>query len=138
MLKKQISALKLAVLSCAILFLCAFSTSIAQVSSPKNLNVSVENGKALLSWEVPDNGTAVKYYIYKAYAQDTDTDPASLQFAKSDSTTSLNYSDDLSLLSSEAPVAFYYITAVNENSEESSPSNTTNATVSQQDENENN
>ncbi len=131
MLKKPAAVLRLTALFCAVLFLFAFNKSNAQVSSPQNLNVTVDNGKAMLSWDAPENGTAVKYYIYKAYGADENADPSSLQFTKSDSSSSANYTDDLSSLSSSAQVAFYYITAVDANGSESSPSNFANAVASQ-------
>lgn len=133
MFKQTQAVIRLAAFSCAILIFCAVSKSNAQVSSPQNLNVSVDEGKAMLQWDAPENGTAAKYYIYKAYGTDENADPTSLKFVKSDSTTDASYSDDLSALSSSNPVAFYYVTAVDENGSESSPSNSVNAKAPQKD-----
>ena len=127
MLKKPAAAVKLAVLSSAILIFSAFNIISALIPSPQNLSVSVESSKAMLAWDAPESGTSVKYYIYKAYGADENTDPSSLEFTRSDSTSETSYSDDLSSLSSSAPVAFYYVTAVDENGSESTPSNSVNA-----------
>ncbi len=134
MFKHSHAVLKLAAIFCAVLFFSTFSTSIAQVSSPQNLNVSVEESKAMLSWDAPEEGTAAKFYIYKAYGTDENADPETLKFVKSDSTTDASYSDDLSSISSSTPVAFYYVTAVDENGSESSPSNSVNAALPKNDE----
>jgi len=133
MVIKPLAVIRLSALFCAAIIVSFMSTSYAQISSPQNLNVSVNNSEAALSWEAPESGTAAQYFIYKAYAEDANADPASLQFLKSDSTSSESYSDDLSLASESTPVVFYYITAVDANGNESVKSSIVNAAASKKD-----
>ena len=133
MVIKPLVVIKLTALFCAAIIVTFINTSYAQISSPKNLNASVDNGKAALSWEAPESGTAAQYFIYKAYAADANADLASLQFLKSDSTSSESYSDDLSLASESTPVVYYYITAVDASGNESAKSSIVNAAAPKKD-----
>ncbi len=133
MVTKPLAVIKLTALFCAAIIVSFMSTSYAQISSPKNVNVSVDNNTAALTWEAPESGTVSQYFIYKAYAADANADLASLQFLKSDSTSSESYSDDLSLASESTPVVFYYITAIDANGNESAKSSIINATAPKKD-----
>ncbi len=104
-------------------FLSCLSTSSAQVASPKHLKLTLNDGYAVLTWGVPDSGTAYQYYIYKAFGSSTDADPSSLNFARYDSTSDIYYTDDLSSVPDSTPVLFYYVTAADTVGPQSLPSN---------------
>ena len=127
MLKKPWVVINLTILFCSVALVSFISTSYAQVSAPQNLKVTVDSNEATLSWDAPENGTPAQFFIYKAYASDTNADHTSLQFSKSDSTNLRFYTDDLSLTSKSAPVVFYYVTAVDSTGSESPKSGIVNA-----------
>lgn len=105
----------------------ASGVSFAQVSPPQNPVAAVDGNTVSLTWDKPASGTAVSYNIYRVFVNDPGPtmDVTKLNFTKAADTKEISYTDDVTPASDnsmKSGAVYYYITSVDANGEESSPS----------------
>ncbi len=123
MFNRLAAVIKTTVFFCVIFVLSIYCSSYAQSAPPRKLMASNKGGSIILTWQAPQSGTPVQYYVYKAYSAGMKANMSSLRFMKADSTTSTNFKDNLSSLPQSISSVIYYVTAVNTGGTESPPSN---------------